>query len=97
MQRIPGVQLLVTVTLAAANSLACAQDYPGKPVRVIHPYVAGGPAELISRTVIERMAKSFGQPLVVESRPGAAGSIGAELVARAAPDGYTLLISVNFT
>jgi tripartite-type tricarboxylate transporter receptor subunit TctC len=97
MARISGAHLLVGIAFAAVSVLAVAQDYPSKPVRVIHPYVAGGPAELISRMVSERMAKSLGQPLIVESRPGAAGSIGAELVARAAPDGYTLLISVNFT
>ncbi|MFN0304411.1 MAG: Bug family tripartite tricarboxylate transporter substrate binding protein [Burkholderiales bacterium] len=97
MRRIAVVQRLAAVAFAAACAPAGAQDYPSKPVRMIHPYVAGGPAELITRTVSERMAKVLGQPLVVESRPGAAGSIGAELVARAAPDGYTLLVSVNFT
>jgi tripartite-type tricarboxylate transporter receptor subunit TctC len=76
---------------------AFAQEYPSKPIRVIHPYVAGGPAEILTRTLGERMAKALGQPLVIESRPGAAGSVGAEQVARAAPDGYTLLTSVNFT
>lgn len=83
--------------LALAATLAHAQDYPSKPIRVVHPYVAGGPAEILFRTVAERMTKSLGQPFIVESRPGAAGSIGAEQVARAAPDGYTLLVSVNFT
>ncbi len=97
MPRMPGVKLLAAVAFAAASAVVVAQDYPSKPVRMIHPYVAGGPAELISRTVGERMAKALGQPFIVESRPGAAGSIGAELVARAAPDGYTLLVSVNFT
>ena len=76
---------------------AIAQDYPAKPIRIIHPYVAGGPAELITRTLTERMTKTLGQPFVIESRPGASGSLGAELVARAPADGYTFLTSVNFT
>ncbi len=90
------VALLLAAAAFAATG-ATAQDYPTKPVRFIQPYASGGPLELLSRIVGERMSKALGQPIVVESRPGAAGNIGAEQVARSAPDGHTLLAVVNFT
>jgi tripartite-type tricarboxylate transporter receptor subunit TctC len=77
------------------NALAWAQDpapgYPGRPIRVIVPFPAGGAADALPRIVGERLAARWGQPVVVENRVGASGSIGAEVVARAEPDGYTLL------
>jgi tripartite-type tricarboxylate transporter receptor subunit TctC len=69
------------------------QDYPNRPVRVIVPFPAGGPVDVVARILSARFGESLGQPVIVENRPGAAGTIGTEAVARAVPDGYTLLLS----
>ena len=84
--------LLLLVLVAGAAS---GQSYPNKPVRVIVPYPAGSTPDVIGRTLAERLQKAFGQPFIVENRTGAGGSIGAEAVAKAAPDGYTLLVGGN--
>jgi len=70
---------------------ALAQSYPTKPVRVIVPFPPGGTADLLSRTTAQKLSASLGQQFIVESRAGAGGNLGAELVYRAEPDGYTLL------
>jgi tripartite-type tricarboxylate transporter receptor subunit TctC len=80
------------VSIASASSLA-QQTYPARPVRIVAPFAPGGLADVLSRAVGERLQKQLGQPFVVENRPGAGGNIGADLVARAEPDGYTLLMS----
>src|SRR5689334_3483483 len=82
--------------LAAAVLLATAvhaQEWPGKPVRIVVPSPAGGSADLMPRIVAEKLAEKWGQPVIVDNRPGAAGNIGADAVFRADPDGYTLLSS----
>lgn len=85
----------VTSVLLALGCLvqlpALASDWPQKAVRIVVPYPAGGAVDSVMRTVGERMAKSLGQPVVVENRPGASSNIGAAAVANAAPDGYTVL------
>jgi tripartite-type tricarboxylate transporter receptor subunit TctC len=82
--------------LAAAAPLQ-AQVYPAKPVRVIVPYAAGGFSDITGRIVAERAARILGQPLVIEARPGAGGRIGADQVAKAPNDGYSLLYTTNGT
>jgi tripartite-type tricarboxylate transporter receptor subunit TctC len=86
---------IAAAILAAIPLVVMAQTYPTKPVRVVVPYPAGSTPDIIGRTLAERLQKAFGQPFVVENRSGAGGSIGAEAVAKAAPDGHTLLIGGN--
>jgi tripartite-type tricarboxylate transporter receptor subunit TctC len=84
---------LVLLTLVAAT--ASAQDYPTKPIRLINPLGAGGTAEALSRTLAKGLQDGLGQPVVLETMSGAAGTIGVGYVSRAAPDGYTLLYGVT--
>jgi tripartite-type tricarboxylate transporter receptor subunit TctC len=72
---------------------ALAQTYPSKPIRLIIPWASGGPAEALAREITSKMAPALGEPIVIESRAGANGEIGTAAVARAAPDGYTILLS----
>ena len=82
--------LLAVASLAPAS--VAAQGYPGGTVRIIVPFQPGGLTDIAARTIAPHLAKHFGQPFVVENRPGASGNIAAELVARAQPDGHTLLM-----
>jgi tripartite-type tricarboxylate transporter receptor subunit TctC len=79
--------------------LACAaaaqQPYPAKPVRLVVPFPAGGPADALARILGPRLADAFGQQIVIDNRPGANGNIGTEAVAKAAPDGYTMMLVVS--
>ena len=73
-------------------SLAFAQGYPNKPVHVIVPFTAGSATDILARTFGQKLSEMWGQPVVVDNRPGAGGTIGAGIVAKSAPDGYTLLV-----
>ena len=76
-----------------APALAQAQPWPSQPIRLINPYAAGGPADLLAREMANALAPELGQQIVIENKPGAGSTIGADFVAKSAPDGYTLLLS----
>jgi len=95
-----GIGLACRTTVAAvatilifAGSVSAADDYPNKPVKLILPAAAGGPTDVPARIASQILQPKFGQPVVVENRPGAGGALGARVVATAAPDGYTLLVA----
>ena len=77
------------------QEIAFAQPYPARPVRVIIPYPAGSTPDIVGRTLATKLHAALGQPFVVENRAGAGGNIGADAVAKASPDGHTLLVAVN--
>jgi tripartite-type tricarboxylate transporter receptor subunit TctC len=95
MGHLPRVVYSVLAATALAAGGAVAQTYPDKPVRIISPFSAGGPADIYARYLGQRLEKPLGQPVVVENRVGGGGIIGADAVAKSAPDGYTLLVMSN--
>lgn len=84
--------LLAVSASAIPTGFAFGQGYPSKPVRIIIPFGPGGPSDLISRMLTLKLADAIKQPVIVENKPGASGIVGADLVAKSAPDGYTLLV-----
>jgi tripartite-type tricarboxylate transporter receptor subunit TctC len=86
----------VIALLAVATAFAThAQTYPSKPVKIIVPFAAGGPADIYARVIAQKLGEAMGQPFIVEDKPGAGSLIGTEAVAKSAPDGYTLLLMSN--
>jgi tripartite-type tricarboxylate transporter receptor subunit TctC len=83
---------VTALALAGALAPAAAQDYPNRPITLVVPYAAGGGNDVMARTVAEKMSRTLGQQIVVENRAGAGGTIATRQVAKAAPDGYTLVI-----
>jgi tripartite-type tricarboxylate transporter receptor subunit TctC len=87
-------RLLCTMTLCWVP-LACAQNYPAKPIRMYTPYPPGGTTDILARIFGAKMQEAWGQPVVIEAKPGAGGNIGADFVAKSPPDGYTILMGAS--
>jgi tripartite-type tricarboxylate transporter receptor subunit TctC len=96
-QASPILRIVLAFVFAVASLGARAADWPTQPIKLVVPWAAGGFTDVFGRLVAEKLSKSLGQPVVVENKPGASGGIGSEQVARAAPDGYTLLLHTSDT
>jgi tripartite-type tricarboxylate transporter receptor subunit TctC len=90
MRRVRRILFLLLVAVA----FPAAAQYPSKPVRLVNPFTAGGPLDLMARILSERLTSSLGRPVIVENKPGAGGNVGAAEVARSAPDGHTVLLTL---
>ena len=91
-------KLLLSLALVLAPAIACAQDYPSKPLRMVVGFPPGGGTDVVARIINPRFSELLGQPVVIENRPGATGTMAAAQVAKSAPDGYTIMmghVSVN--
>jgi tripartite-type tricarboxylate transporter receptor subunit TctC len=87
--------LSIATLAASAAAFAAQQNYPSKPIRFVTPYAPGGSTSALSRLVGEKMSEAFGRPVIIDNRPGANTMIGADAVAKATPDGYTILLAGN--
>ena len=97
MKRIQFLQAIAAMLCMAGTSASLAQGYPTKPIRLIVPFPAGGATDLFARTLSQKMGEKLGTTLVIDNKPGAGGAIGSDMAAKAAPDGYTLLLATTST
>jgi len=97
MKRIQFLQAIAATLCLAGTSASLAQSYPTKPIRLIVPFPAGGATDLFARTLSQKMGEKLGTTLVIDNKPGAGGAIGSDMAAKAAPDGYTLLLATTST
>ena len=88
-------KLCATLTIALVSAAAFGQDYPTRPVKLLVPFAAGGPADVYARFLAQRLQDAMGEPFVVDNRPGGGAVLGTEIAAKSAPDGYTLLVMSN--
>lgn len=91
------IGISILVSLLPALGTTAEPDYPTKPVKLVMPFPAGGAGDILARIMAEGLSKEWQQPVIVENKPGASGMIGNEMVAKAAPDGYTLLMAITQT
>src|SRR5882672_12730524 len=94
------LRCLVPAVLALWAGAAKAEEasgYPSRPIHMIVPFPAGGPSDIVARVIGQKMSEDWGQPVVIENRPGANTIIGAQAAAKAAPDGYTLFMAIDST
>ena len=94
---VAGVAALCVFTFAPAAAQDAAKDYPNRAIHIVVPFPAGGPADVAARLLAQRMNEDWGQPVIVDNRPGGNTVIGAQQVAKAAPDGYVLLMAIDST
>src|ERR1043166_616077 len=93
--RVDLLRYVVAFVLASLAIPAHAQDYPTRPIPIVSAQASGGASDTVTRAIQDRLQTALGQPIVMENRPGASGNVGAAQVARAAPDGYTLMIGTD--
>ena len=91
------IPISIAVALVFTSEAAFTQTFPAKPIRLIAPFSPGGALDLIARAVGQKLSDGLGRSVIVDNRAGASGAIGSELVARSAPDGYTLLLGATTT
>ena len=89
--------VLTAISLGVLGAPLAAQTYPDHPVKIIVPFPAGGPLDVVARALADRLAAKLKQPFVIENKAGAGGNLGADAVAKAAPDGHTLLLVLSTT
>ena len=97
MRRIIAAAVLGLVAVAPCPAQDVAKDYPNRAIHIVVPFPAGGPADVAARLLAQRMSEDWGQPVIVDNRPGGNTVIGAQQVAKSAPDGYTLLMAIDST
>ena len=86
-----GAVVALAALVGSGSAVAQAQTYPAKPIRLVVPFPPGGSLDVVARAIGQKLTESWGQPVLIDNRPGAGGNIGADLVAKSAPDGYTIL------